>query len=651
MKAFVAVMARELRDRWTLALAVFCFGWMPLVLALAHGGRAVEIAAIIAVPVAWSVALLMGGSVIVRDLADGRLGFFFARPVPWWAIAGGKLLAALLLTIATAFAGALPAMLAEGNFPAYARALVHAAASGALAFHLVLVVGLIAFAHAAGVVYRSRSTWAALDVALFAASVLLAIYLYRAFARLGAALAMPPEDLWRLTLQLFLLALVPLAAAAAQVAVGRSDFRRGHRALSLTLWSGALVWFAVLGGLLALELAERPADFARRHVGAATSDGRFLAVIADRALEARRLGASFLLDTESGRSLRTPILSPLAFAADGRHAAWAEEAPLWRRHLRDLDLTVAQLSGPVPVVETLELDPPLPAAPVEGLALDAGAGRVAVVQALTLSVHELPSGRSISRTAGADGEWVTAAFLADGRVRALRRVRPVVGGPGRATLPGFLELVELAGGVPSSRVPLDGVGHAVLASGIAGERILLFELGASPVAGAHVPPRSFSLHEAPSGRRLRAFQGEDGWTVTDAALLDGGVAVVERREQANRLRLAVDGEADRFVELPAGFVMLGGQLPGARIAVGVWPSALVPRAGEPHAGEALIVSLAAGEVVRREADLVPTARAGLYGGSRELRGAATLFETNAGELVRLDPATGSRQVVLAAAPR
>lgn len=649
MRAFLAVMARELRDRWTLALAVFCFGWVPFVLALVHGARALEIAAVLAVPIAWSVALLMGGSVIVRDLADGRLGFFFARPVPWWAIAGGKLLAALLLTIATAFAGALPAMLTEGDFAAYARALARGAASGGLAFHLVLVVGLIAFGHAAGVVYRSRSTWAALDVALFAASVLLAIYLYRAFARIGAAFAMP-ADLWRLALQLLLVALVPLAAAAMQVAIGRSDFRRGHRALSLTLWSGAFVWFAVLGGLLARELLATPADFARRHLARATGDGRFLAVIGDQPVPEAGV-ASFLLDTASGRSLRTPVLGPLAFAPDGRHAAWAEEAPLWRRHLRDLDLALADLSGPAPVVETLELDPPLPAAPVRDLALDAGAGRVAVVQALTLSVHELPSGRSISRTAGADGEWVTAAFLGDGRVRALRRVRPVVGGPGRATLPGFLELVELAGGVPSSRAPLDAVGHAVLASGIAGERILLHEPIASPIGSAGVAARTVSLHEAASGQRLRAFQGEDGWTVTDAALLEDGVAVVERRAQSSRLRLAMDGGADRLVELPAGFVMLGGELPGARIVLGLWPSARVPRAGEPHGGEALIVSLAAGEVVGREADLVPTARGGLYGGWRELRGAASLFETKAGELVRLDPATGSRQVVLAAAPR
>jgi hypothetical protein len=388
----------------------------------------------------------------------------------------------------------------------------------------------------------------------------------------------------------------------------------------------------VVGVLLARERAATPIGFPERQVAGAGGDGRFVALLATDG-EARGRTASFLLDTNTGRFLRIPVQHVAAIAPEGGHAVWVEEAPFWRQH--DLDLRLARLGGPAPVVETIELDPPIPGPSVRHLALAGVAERLAIVQDSTLSVHELPSGRALSRTAAADGDWVTAAFLSDGRLRALRRVRPVVGGPGRGVLPGFLEIVELAGGVPSSRVPLDAVGHAVPASGLSGERILLHEPGA---------PRIVSLHEATSGRRLRVFAGEPGWPVNDAALLgDGRVAVVEGSGAVNRLRLAADGEADRLIELPAGFATLGGELPGGRIVIGLRST---PRVGS--AGETVTLACATGEIVRREAGLVPVVHQGIYGGARDLSGAATLFQSQSGELVRLDPGTGARRVVLAA---
>jgi hypothetical protein len=643
MRAFIAITARELRERWTLPLATFCFGFVPLVLALRAGERPLSISLILAMPTAWTVALMLGASVIARDLGDGRLGFFFARPVPWWAIAGGKLLAALLLTLATAFSAALPSLLAEWNLAGYARGLRDSAAGGGLVLFLVLVVGLVALGHSAGVVYRSRSAWAALDFLLFAATVLGAILLFRAFVRLGVVTASRPPEPWRFAGQLLLVALVPLAAAAVQLAWGRSDLRRGHRAMSITFWAGALAWFAVIGGLLARELAATPADFASRHVTRATGNGHYLSLLAVDSSSRPSRTASFLLDTASGRSTRISNESWPCFAPDGRHAAWVEEAPLWRRHSQQLDLVLARLDGPAPVAETMELEPPLPEESIRDLTLNAAADRVAVVQAQTLSVHELPSGRSLSRTAAADGEWVTAAFLADGRLRALRRVRAVVGGPERALLPGFLEMIEIAGGVPSGRVPFQAVGHSMPASSIAGDRILLHE----PLV-----PRVFSLHDARTGRRLRALAGEGPWRVNDALLLsDGTVAVVENDGSASRLRLAAEGQADRLIEFPGEFVVgvLGGELPGGRLGVGLVGA--TPGSGprlDSAVGDTVVVDLATGQLGRREAGLRP-AVAG-YGRAREVPAASSLFETQAGELVRLDFDTGARQVVLEAKP-
>jgi hypothetical protein len=109
--------------------------------------------------------------------------------------------------------------------------------------------------------------------------------------------------------------------------------------------------------------------------------------------------------------------------------------------------------------------------------------------------------------------------------------------------------------------------------------------------------------------------------------------------------------ADRLFELPGGFPMLGGELPGGRVAVGLARHA-VGEFAQTEAGDTLIVSRGTGEVLRRESGLLPAARGGFYGYKGETAGGGTLFETDQGDMVRLDPDTGTRQVVLAAkAPR
>jgi len=628
MNALLAIAGREFRERWTLPLAAFCFGFVLLVPILRHGERALPVAAVAAVPAAWVVAVLMGGSVIARDLADGRLGFFFARPVPWWSIAGGKLLAAFALTIATAVAGALPAALFGWDTAAFAAGLLQVVTSGGLAINLAVLPVLIGLGHAASVVYRSRSRWAALDFALLALALAGGIALVRSLERGGVwpQAALPGE---RYVLgALLLLAALTLAPALVQLARGRSDMRRGHRALSLTLWSGLLLPLAVVGGYAAWQASLGVEAFPSRHVTGASSDGRYVALVATRPAEGGVAG--FLLETGSGRALRLGARrSSPAFAGDARIAAWLE-APFFDWGGGD-ELSYAGLSGGVPKVETLELETRLPRESVRQLSLDAAAERVAVVQSHTLSVHELPSGRTLSRTAAADGEWIAAAFLRDGRLRAFRRIRTVAGSPGRPTLPGFIELVELAGGVPTAGARLDAVGHAVLCSPPAAERVLLLE----PLA-----PRSYSLHEAATGRRLGVFAGDDGYTVAHAVLLDdGGAALVESDHVRNRLRLALDGQPHRLVELPPGLATLGGVLKHNLLSIAIRRQLpFEPGRFGPELVETLLVAIDTGEVVRREPRLAPAG------------GVATLFITSEGDLVRLDPATGERQVLLKAGP-
>src|SRR5262249_12539320 len=205
--------------------------------------------------------------------------------------------------------------------------------------------------------------------------------------------------------------------------------------------------------------------------------------------------AAFVLDTTSGRSLRLGLERGSALSSDGRSVAWVEEPPFWR-HERTTELQLARLEGEGFASETLELGTPLAAGGIHALALSSRANRLAVVQNTTLSLYEIPSGRMISTTAATDGEWMAAAFVEDGQLRAFRRVRTALAAPGQGIVPGRIEVVSMRGGVPESAVRLDALGQAFLVSPAGGDLVLLQE----PMA-----PSRFSLHDVRSGRRLRTF--------------------------------------------------------------------------------------------------------------------------------------------------
>jgi hypothetical protein len=628
VRALLAIAARELRERWTLPFALFVWGFAPLFLVRYVDVTARPLATMAAVASAWAVALLMGGSVIAGDLANGRLGFFFTRPVPWWSVAGGKLAAALLMSVAGPLAGILPTLLLDWNPAKDAEALGDMLSGGGFALMLTLLLALVSFGHVAGVVYRARSTWAAVDFLLLGACAWCGVWLFYAFKRLGVVLSGPPTSKWQLLLPLLLVAAVPLVAAVVQLAVGRSDLQRGHRALSLTFWAGVLVWLTVLGGLLIRERAVTPAALAMRNLVGSAPDGSLVAISGSTG----RGFAAFAYDTTSGRSLRLGLGSRPAFSADGRHVVWMEEAPFWRSD-RATEVQLARLEDEGFVVEPVELAARLPQAG-GALSLSAKADRVAILQNQTLSVFELPSGRALSSSSAADGDWMGAAFLENGELRAFRRVRPALGAPGSGIVPGRVEIVTLKGGVPEGAIPLDALGHAFLSSPPDGNLVLLNE----PLG----PPR-YSLHDARTGRRLRTFSGEDGFQVASARLLpDGGVALIETLAPSRRLRLARDGRPDQVVPLPVNAAQLSAGPADGLLAVGCFT---IVRG--PLAGETVFFSSDTGEPRGREEGLLPVLDWSTQSTMRATP-AAHLFLSDRGELVRFDPATRARLVLLPA---
>ena len=106
---------------------------------------------------------------------------------------------------------------------------------------IVLVVGLANFGATA---FRSRSPWLALDLVL----LLAAIWATRRYVAPLWLYGILGRDDWTLTLALLPLALGLLVGSVAQVAVGRTDLRRAHRALSLAFWAVVGLTLAVAAG-------------------------------------------------------------------------------------------------------------------------------------------------------------------------------------------------------------------------------------------------------------------------------------------------------------------------------------------------------------------------------------------------------------------
>jgi hypothetical protein len=336
------------------------------------------------------------------------------------------------------------------------------------------------------------------------------VWLFYAFKRLGVVLSGPPPALGAAA-RVLLVAAVPFAAARLQVAVGRSDMQRGHRALSLTFWAGVLVWLAVLGGLLVRERAVTPAALATRSVSGARRTGARRDLGQHRSRRGRvrvrhRIGPLAAPGLAAGRPSRPTAGTSPGWKSRRSGAATARRRSSWRG-----SATAASTSSRWSSRRGCRREGSI------SLALAPQADRLAVVQQRTLSLFELPSGRAISSSSASDGDWVAAAFLPDGQLRTFRRVRPAVGPPGAGTVPGRIEVVSLKGGVPESATRLTAVGHALLCSPADGDLVLLQE-----------PPNRYSLHDPRTGRLVRTFSGEDGFQVGSARLLEDGARRARR---------------------------------------------------------------------------------------------------------------------------
>ncbi len=630
MRHLYAIAAREVVERRMLFATATACGFIPLQSAFfglpGHDGRMVLAVATVDA-LLLGAAVLCGASVVGRDLAEDRLGFYFARPVSWWSIWGGKMAAAVLLSVGTALCAALPATLVEG----FGGPLWRLGADRVTLAALLIVLLLVGLGHAASVAYRSRSPWLALDLVLILAVGAGGTRLVASLWHLGVLGGGAP--LAALDTGVLILASAVVAclwtAGAMQVRFGRTDPRRGHAALSVALWGSTGVVLAGLWGYEVWVVAAGPSDLAAIHVAQAAPAGTWT-IIAGPARHRGGFAPVLLYDTASGRYVRAGAFAEPVLSADGRRAAWFDAGLPPRRPARlrtaTLDAAGAVADFALPDLE----DPP------RAFALSPSGARLATASPTTLTVWDLASPRVLASTPIPAGDQILqVAFVSEDAVRAFRRHEPV-GRPADATL----DLVEVdvprAAAAVSLRIPTRGNAWVRMSPDTA--RLLVLDRIDHGVG--------VTLRDTKSGAAIATLVEPGTASGVNADFLsDGRIVVLENAREPRLRSFAPDGREERVVALGSVSIACdAGEIGPGEIAVSTW--------GASGALDTLIVDLAAGRVVRRETGLVPVeSRRRLVGDPRARRAptpdAPSLWWSR-DRLVRIDPRTGVRTVVLTA---
>jgi hypothetical protein len=537
MSGLTAVLRHEIAERRLLLLASPLVGLLALgapLLSAGTGASGSELrdaaALFLALVLSGLGALLLGASAIGADLASRRLAFFFSRPLSGAAVWAGKLGAAAICAWTAGLLVLLPALLVDAAAGGDGTLLHNLLLPGSVSVLVLWFAALplaVLIAHALGVMLRTRSGWLILDLAGAVTAWAIALATVHRLQYWGALVdPLPPVPLFAIAGGAAGAAL--LAASAAAVIDGRTDPRRGHRTLSLTLAGLGLAGALVFSAMAQRWIAITPQDLDRWSFAAVAPGQRWIA-LSGPAPGPSSYGASFLLGTGSGRAVRARFAKgadrtlPLAFSADGRRAVWAERqggqgtSPAVLVRL-DLDREDA---GPArtPIVET---------APPDDLAISPRGNRVATVTGRQLSVYELGSGQLLAaHTVGDSLAWPAASiFLGEDRVRILiSRYRAL----GQSTLEVYD--LDLASRQLVARAALPNCSWHFLSP------------DAGRIACNGVAPAAVRLFDLASGRQLAELR-QPGAKVRASYLADGRLAVQVAGPAGTELTL-LDGDGQR----------------------------------------------------------------------------------------------------------
>lgn len=661
MKGLAAVARREIVQHRDFLLGALVTGilaagvpMLPFV-----GGSAREIrevsAAFAAFALAAGASIALGSTTLAREIATRRIGFDFARPVPAAGIWAGKLGGAAAVAAAVTMAAMFPTLLMNRGI--VSREIGLLLLSG-LAFAIVLLLPL---AHAAGIVFRSRSPWLAVDFVLLVVTAgivaLTARFLLHemALAAAGRGLAV---------LGVLLLSAV-IGAGFAAVAAGRTDIRAAHRAFSRAFWPASLAAAALFAAYAGWTVSVEPRDLTG--IWALPAPRGDWMRISGWARGRGNYQPLFLLQASTGRSVKLKAgfwqagaWIPLAFSNDGRVAVWLEGgyrvpllsaiglpelSPSRFQPLRFYRLALGEpVARPQPTGILLASFPRTWAVSGDGslLAIASADGGVRSV----VSVQEISTGRLLASVAIPPQIRLRIAFPAQGHLRLYAEESSEAGAPNEVSRQIAIYDFDIAAR-ELTRVGRTETfrGWIVLRRSPDGSRFLVIDTRGKTV----------TLHEDPSGRRLAVLSSGETWNRNAAFLSDGRIASTEGNATGTRVHLfSSNGDEQRTIPIRSGpgwRTGIGGEVSAARLVV-----VSRPERSDWRDSEILLVDTLTGQSRSVARGLFPlTGMAWRTQDDPESWPAAgseatKLFYGEGESLVHFDAATGERRVILPGRP-
>jgi hypothetical protein len=558
MNGLLMMTWREIHARRMVFVAAAFAGILPFLAPLLPGVRASNpseirgiFALILALSFGFGAAILLGSTVIVRDLAEQRLGFYFTRPLSALHIWGGKLLAATLIVVGTLALCAVPTLLFDGGF----GKLFHLPLEGlgpALRLGIGSFLVVLLLAHAFSSAIRSHSRWLVVDVVM---AVVVGTVIWWAMRSLllsgtwgfGESEFNIPDPTWALVA----LCLALLIASYVQVSVGRTDPIRAHRALSKTFWgiSGAVA--LLLTALAVWVGSATPASITTVRGGVPAPQGDWALVEGSLRHRGGARGL-FLWNHVSGKSLKVPLTTSwVVFSGDGTHAAWLESLessfnPGGTHELVTVDLGANRLE---PVTSKITFPG------WTRCQLSPSGRRVAAIDQGILTVYDLASGKSIAGARLPEAEKVgplSLLFTGEDHVRVFRAFTYAKS----VAWPYLLEL-DVPGRklATTGRVEAESSPHVLsIVQSRSGDRLLVADGNRRSLRDGRTGSLVAQLGE---GQRSMGMEFIAGGGVV-AVSIDGGRASLDMYSPA--------GAWEKRIPLgPAEFVPLSGQLEDGRI--------------------------------------------------------------------------------------
>ncbi len=592
MKNTLVITRRELAEKRFVFLTAIAFALLALIVPFMPGIHAGErrnalamASLIFSTAFTVGLAAILGANIIGRELSDGRLSFYFSKPISAASIWFGKLIAATLLIVVSFAIIGSPALIA--GFRNVVQTWTNLGDS-LPAIRIILVTAAVFFllGHVIGTFVRSRSAWLVFD---FVAAAICGTAIWWSGRSLLLGFAVELTRRLALILSIFAVAAI-IAAGYWQVARGRTDRKRSHLELSRFLWTALGCALLVLAGFTAWVTSVSFSDLIPESVDHSGSGA--WAIIGGTAKHRHDYRASFLYHLSDGHAVRIAALNPWSaprFSGDERIASWLARAPKSAMG----ELYIARLDSATPQGVATGI-------PFTGnYSLSNDGSRAAVEVGHVVTIYDLTRLASLGSLRIADARFVSPLFLSNDLVR----------------------------------VYAHGNGTRILEYDVA--KRTFRQTGQVPVDFFRVnreQTRALVFWKRPTIEIRDAHSGDLLATANISAssarfLQDGRIVAVEGRTTLHLL--SADGALIRSIALPGQVQSPVFDIGGGRVVV------VVEQSGQRWID--LVIDLEHGAILRTEKGLIP-----VYNG----QGPQLLCNDAQRDLIVWNPATGEKRVIL-----